>query len=811
MTSLDEDRILRALLHLVLATLRTNWFQDADATGNPPPCVALKFDPSAIPDLPLPRPMFEIFVYSPRVEGVHLRAGKVARGGIRWSDRREDFRTEVLGLMKAQRVKNAVIVPAGAKGGFVVNRPPADAARLREEVEACYRLFIGALLDVTDNLVNGMVVPPNQVVRYDDDDPYLVVAADKGTAAFSDIANEIACGRGFWLGDAFASGGKHGYDHKAMGITARGAWESVRRHFRHLKIDPDNDDFTVVGIGDMSGDVFGNAMLLSEHIQLVAAFDHRHVFLDPDPDPAKSFAERRRLFELPRSSWADYDAAHISAGGGVYARTLKSIPITPAVRARLAIADGVDALTPAEVIRALLQAPVDLLYNGGIGTYVKARTETHAAVGDKANDAVRVDGHDLRCRSVAEGGNLGFTQDGRVEYALAGGRINTDAIDNSAGVDTSDHEVNIKIVLDGAVRDGELTEDRSQHAARQHDRRGRRARAARQLPPEPRPRQRARPGRDHGGRARAVHARARIGRAPRPRRRAAADRRATRRTTAQRPRPDRARARRADGVRQDRARRGAARIGSPRRPRLRARARARVPVGRARTVPRADPHPHAAPRDHGDRARQRSRQPGGHDVRVPHRRGDRRPRARHRARARGGAGDLRPGRCGATSRRSTTCGRRRRADRDVPREPAARGAGRALAAAEPAPTVAGRDDRPVLCSTGGAADGDGEPPPRDRGAGRTMRRQRRPTGPCETDRRARSSPARLDIAELADAHHVEVEVVAEVYNEVGTQLRFDWLGDRIVELRGPIVGTGSPATRCARMRPVSSAVSSMPC
>ena len=457
-TSLDEDRILRALLHLVLATLRTNWFQEGDAAGNPPPCVALKFDPSAIPDLPLPRPMFEIFVYSPRVEGVHLRAGKVARGGIRWSDRREDFRTEVLGLMKAQRVKNAVIVPAGAKGGFVVNRPPADAARLREEVEACYRLFIGALLDVTDNLVNGRVVPPNQVVRYDDDDPYLVVAADKGTAAFSDVANEIACARGFWLGDAFASGGKHGYDHKAMGITARGAWESVRRHFRHLKIDPDHDDFTVVGIGDMSGDVFGNAMLLAEHIQLVAAFDHRHVFLDPDPDPAKSFAERRRLFELPRSSWADYDAAHISAGGGVYARTLKSIPITPAVRARLAIADGVDALTPAEVIRALLQAPVDLLYNGGIGTYVKARTETHAAVEDKSNDAVRVDGHDLRCRSVAEGGNLGFTQDGRVEYALAGGRINTDAIDNSAGVDTSDHEVNIKILLDGAVRDGELGE-----------------------------------------------------------------------------------------------------------------------------------------------------------------------------------------------------------------------------------------------------------------------------------------------------------------------------------------------------------------
>ncbi|HEV7524621.1 MAG TPA: NAD-glutamate dehydrogenase domain-containing protein, partial [Acidimicrobiia bacterium] len=313
-TSLDEDRILRALLHLVLATLRTNWFQDADGAGNSIACVALKLDPSAIPDLPLPRPMFEIFVYSPRVEGVHLRAGKVARGGIRWSDRREDFRTEVLGLMKAQRVKNAVIVPAGAKGGFVVKRPPADPAQLRDEVEACYRMFIGALLDVTDNLVDGKVVPPEHVVRFDDDDPYLVVAADKGTAAFSDVANEIALARGFWLGDAFASGGEHGYDHKAMGITARGAWESVRRHFRHLGIDPDRDDFTAVGVGDMSGDVFGNAMLLSEHIQLVAAFDHRHVFLDPDPDAAQSFAERRRLFEMPRSSWADYSPDLISAG-----------------------------------------------------------------------------------------------------------------------------------------------------------------------------------------------------------------------------------------------------------------------------------------------------------------------------------------------------------------------------------------------------------------------------------------------------------------------------------------------------------------
>ncbi|HEX5096259.1 MAG TPA: NAD-glutamate dehydrogenase domain-containing protein, partial [Acidimicrobiia bacterium] len=433
-TSLDDDRILRALLNLVNATLRTNWFQDE------PDTVALKFDPTQIPDLPLPRPLYEIWVYSPRVEGVHLRSGKVARGGLRWSDRREDFRTEVLGLMKAQRVKNAVIVPAGAKGGFVVKRPPADPAELRNEVEACYRLFVGSMLDITDNLIDGRVIPPRAVVRYDGDDPYLVVAADKGTATFSDIANEIALARGFWLGDAFASGGAHGYDHKAMGITARGAWESVKRHFRHLGIDPDADDFTVVGIGDMSGDVFGNGMLLSEHIRLVAAFDHRHVFLDPGPDAAQSFAERKRLFELPRSSWDDYDKTLISAGGGVYPRTLKSITITPEVRAALGLDESVTACTPAELIRAILKAPVDLLFNGGIGTYVKAHTETNADVGDKASDAVRIDGRELRARSVAEGGNLGLTQLGRVEYALNGGRINTDAIDNSAGVDTSDRE-----------------------------------------------------------------------------------------------------------------------------------------------------------------------------------------------------------------------------------------------------------------------------------------------------------------------------------------------------------------------------------
>jgi glutamate dehydrogenase len=462
-TSLDEDRILRALLHLVRATLRTNWFQTGDA-GRPRPCTVIKLDPARVPDLPLPRPMFELFVYSPRLEGVHLRAGRVARGGIRWSDRREDFRTEVLGLMKAQKVKNAVIVPTGAKGGFVVKQPPDDPARLHDEVEACYRLFIASLLDVTDNLDidqpgASIVVPPPQVVRFDGDDHYLVVAADKGTSAFSDIANEIALARDFWLGDAFASGGSEGYDHKAIGITARGVWESVRRHFRHLAIDPDRNDFTVVGIGDMSGDVFGNGMLLSHHIELVAAFDHRHVFLDPDPDPEASWQERNRLFELAGSSWGDYNPALISAGGGVYPRTAKSVTISEQVRARLGLDPAIAACTPGELIRMLLCAPVDLLYNGGIGTYVKGRAEKHGDVGDKANDALRVDGAELRCRAVGEGGNLGFTQAGRVEYALAGGLINTDAIDNSAGVDLSDHEVNIKILLDGAVRAGEITRD----------------------------------------------------------------------------------------------------------------------------------------------------------------------------------------------------------------------------------------------------------------------------------------------------------------------------------------------------------------
>ncbi|WP_340378439.1 NAD-glutamate dehydrogenase [Streptomyces sp. SS7] len=457
--SLDEDRILRSFLTVIKATLRTNFFQST-ADGTPHAYVSMKFDPQAIPDLPAPRPAFEIWVYSPRVEGVHLRFGKVARGGLRWSDRREDFRTEILGLVKAQMVKNTVIVPVGAKGGFVAKQlpdPGVDRDAWLAEGIASYRTFISALLDITDNMVAGEVVPPSDVVRHDEDDTYLVVAADKGTATFSDIANEVAGSYGFWLGDAFASGGSAGYDHKAMGITARGAWESVKRHFRELGVDTQVEDFTVVGIGDMSGDVFGNGMLLSEHIRLVAAFDHRHIFIDPTPDAAVSYAERRRLFELPRSSWADYNADLISTGGGVFPRTAKAIPVNTHIRQALGIEAGVTKVTPADLMKAILSAPVDLLWNGGIGTYVKASTESNADVGDKANDPIRVDGQDLRVKVVGEGGNLGLTQLGRIEFARQGGRINTDAIDNSAGVDTSDHEVNIKILLNGLVTDGDMT------------------------------------------------------------------------------------------------------------------------------------------------------------------------------------------------------------------------------------------------------------------------------------------------------------------------------------------------------------------
>jgi glutamate dehydrogenase len=469
--SLDHDRILRSYLTHIGATLRTNYFQPAsDGSGDLRSYISFKLEPSEIPDLPEPRPRFEIFVYSPRVEGVHLRFGAVARGGLRWSDRRDDFRTEVLGLVKAQMVKNTVIVPVGAKGGFFCKQlpDPGDRDAWLAEGVACYRTFISGLLDITDNLVDGETVPPEHVVRHDGDDSYLVVAADKGTATFSDIANGVAKDYGFWLGDAFASGGSVGYDHKAMGITARGAWVSVQRHFRERGIDCQTEDFTCVGIGDMSGDVFGNGLLCSEHTRLVAAFDHRDIFLDPTPDAATSYAERQRLFALPRSSWQDYDHGLISEGGGVYARSLKKIPLNDAVREALGIGSGVDFMTPAELMRAILLAPVDLLWNGGIGTYVKGSGETHADAGDKANDGIRVDGRELRAECVGEGGNLGLTQLGRVEYARegrdgAGGRINTDFIDNSAGVDTSDHEVNLKILLDGVVKDGDLTEKQRNH------------------------------------------------------------------------------------------------------------------------------------------------------------------------------------------------------------------------------------------------------------------------------------------------------------------------------------------------------------
>ncbi len=454
--NLDEDRILRRFLNLIRSSLRTNFFQKT-AEGRAKPYLSVKLDSRAVEELPLPRPLVEIWVYAPRVEAVHLRGGKVARGGIRWSDRREDFRTEVLGLMKAQMVKNAVIVPVGSKGGFVVKRPPATGGRdaLGAEVVECYKTMMRGLLDITDNLGSRGVVPPAAVVRRDGDDPYLVVAADKGTATFSDIANSVSAEYGFWLGDAFASGGSVGYDHKKMGITARGAWESVKRHFRELGRDTQTEDFTVVGVGDMSGDVFGNGMLQSPHIKLIGAFNHLHIFVDPDPDPAKSFAERKRLFDLPRSTWSDYQAALISKGGGIFDRKAKRIAVSPEMKACFELA--AESVTPAELMQAMLRAPIDLLWLGGIGTYVKAAHETHVDVGDRTNDAVRVDGEALRCKVVGEGANLGMTQRGRVAYALKGGRLNTDAVDNSAGVDCSDHEVNIKILLNVAVEAGDLT------------------------------------------------------------------------------------------------------------------------------------------------------------------------------------------------------------------------------------------------------------------------------------------------------------------------------------------------------------------
>ena len=453
--SLDHDRILRMMHAVIRAMIRTNWWQSGRRA------LAFKVRPTDLGFAPAPRPKFEIFVNSPRVSGTHLRFGAVARGGLRWSDRPEDFRTEVLGLVKAQMVKNSVIVPAGAKGGFVPAHLPDSTTNRAEwaaEGKECYRIFVSSLLSLTDNVVEGKVVAPEDVVRHDGDDPYLVVAADKGTAAFSDTANAIAAEHHFWLGDAFASGGSHGYDHKAMGITARGAWESVTRHLADLGIDQATEDFTCVGIGDMSGDVFGNGMLLSRHIKLVAAFNHRHVFVDPNPDPEASWQERRRLFNLPRSSWGDYDSSLISEGGGVWDRTLKSIPVSSHMHEALGIDASVNRMTPDDLISAILRAPVDLLWNGGIGTYVRATSETDAQVGDRANDPVRVTAKDVRAKAAGEGGNLGWTQAGRIEYARNGGRINTDFIDNSAGVDTSDHEVNIKILLDAEVAAGRISE-----------------------------------------------------------------------------------------------------------------------------------------------------------------------------------------------------------------------------------------------------------------------------------------------------------------------------------------------------------------
>ncbi len=456
-SSLSEDRILRQYLELLQATLRTNFFQTT-ADGESKNYLSLKLDPHKLTHIPLPRPKFEIFVYSPRVEGVHLRGGKVARGGLRWSDRTEDFRTEVLGLVKAQQVKNAVIVPVGAKGGFIAKRLPSpnDRDAFWAEGIACYKLFIRGLLDLTDNIVDGEVIPPKDLVRYDEDDTYLVVAADKGTATFSDIANEISNEYGHWLGDAFASGGSNGYDHKKMGITARGAWVSVQRHFREMGIDVQKQPFTVVGIGDMSGDVFGNGMLLSEQIKLIGAFNHMHIFIDPNPDPAKSFVERQRLFQLPRSSWEDYDKKLISKGGGVFSRSSKSIPLSKEIKAL--VNTDKNAVTPTELISLLLSSSVDMLWNGGIGTYVKASHEQHSDVGDKANDGLRINANQLQCKVIGEGGNLGLTQKARIEYGLLGGSMFTDFIDNAGGVDCSDHEVNIKILLDKQVNDGELTE-----------------------------------------------------------------------------------------------------------------------------------------------------------------------------------------------------------------------------------------------------------------------------------------------------------------------------------------------------------------
>lgn len=457
--SLDQDRMLRNYLNVITCSLRTNFYQK-DSAGNEKPYISIKIKSQDVEEAPKPRPHAEIFVYSPRFEGVHLRSGPVARGGLRWSDRKEDYRTEILGLVKAQQVKNTVIVPVGAKGGFVPKQMPINPSReeFLEEGIGCYKSFISGLLDITDNLKEGNVVPPCDVVRQDGDDPYLVVAADKGTATFSDIANGLARDYGFWLDDAFASGGSVGYDHKKMGITARGAWVSVQRHFREQGIDVQKDSITVAGIGDMSGDVFGNGLLCSEAVKLVAAFDHRDIFIDPTPDPAKSYAERKRMFDLPRSSWEDYEKKLISKGGGIFSRKLKSIDLTPEMKTLFGFEDDVTSTTPNDLIRIILKSHVDLLWFGGIGTYVKSAGESDAEVGDRANDTIRINGKELNCKAIGEGGNLGCTQLGRIEYCLNGGMMNTDAVDNSAGVDCSDNEVNIKILLNSIVAEGKMTQ-----------------------------------------------------------------------------------------------------------------------------------------------------------------------------------------------------------------------------------------------------------------------------------------------------------------------------------------------------------------
>ena len=622
--SLDQDRILRSYLTAIKATLRTNFYQ-GDEEGRPKPYLSIKLDPSAIPDLPEPRPKYEIFVYSPRVEGVHLRFGDVARGGLRWSDRRDDFRTEVLGLVKAQMVKNTVIVPVGAKGGFFPKQlpdPSEDREAWMEEGKACYRTFISGLLDITDNLVDGEARPPERVVRHDGDDTYLVVAADKGTATFSDIANGIAKDYGFWLGDAFASGGSVGYDHKAMGITARGAWESVKRHFREMGVDCQSEDFTCVGVGDMSGDVFGNGMLLSRHTRLVAAFDHRDIFVDPDPDPEASYEERRRLFEQPRSSWQDYDESTISAGGGVWPRTSKKIPVSDEMRSALSIEGDQQSMTPQELIRAILLSDVDLLWNGGIGTYVKAGSETHADAGDKANDGIRVDGAQLRVRVVGEGGNLGLTQLGRIEYAREG-------CGGSGGQDQ--HRLHRQLGRGGHLRPRGQHQDpagpggprrrphreAAQQAAAGDDRRRHRAGAHRQLRAERRAVDGHDAGRRAGPRARGLDAAPGARWLPRPGAGVPARQRGDGRAHRRRRGPVGAGAGGAAGLHQDRDRRRAARHRPAGRPLPEQRPEGVLPRGDARALRRAGRGPPAASRDRGDQRGQRADQRRGDHLLPP--------------------------------------------------------------------------------------------------------------------------------------------------------------------------------------------------